>query len=173
MSQMTRGRDMRSQGIRRGGGVWVYVVVDVSVFCFVRWERERDGERLGLEVERVSADLRDSVLSSSGGFVVVDLRLRERERTADCDCDCRVGESERVREDAVADVGVSGTRFEVEVGGLVDSGGGNGRGWWRVETIVALEVGVSCAVGQCRECWLQLQNCGSQQRVRCEGWSGD
>lgn len=85
-------------------------------------------------MDRVSADLRDSVLSSSGELAAVDFRLRDRERCVDCAC--RVGECDRVREDAVVEVGVSGTRFEVEEGGLVDSGGGNGRGWWRVETIV-------------------------------------
>lgn len=43
-----------------------------------------------------------------------------------------------VLEEGVTDVGVSRLRREL-AGGLVGSGGGgNGRGWWRVETI-ALE----------------------------------
>lgn len=37
-------------------------------------------------------------------------------------------------EDEVIEIGVSGSR-RAEVG-LGTSGGGNGRGWWRVETIV-------------------------------------
>lgn len=47
---------------------------------------------------------------------------------------CPAGESDMVLEEVV-DVGVSGLRREVD-GGLADSGGGNGRGWWRVETIM-------------------------------------
>lgn len=93
----------------------------------------------------MSADLRESVLFSSLGLVVgvavdVDFLLRERERERAMDCDCLVGESEMVLEEVVVDVGVCGLRLRVDVeGGLVGSGGGgNGRGWWRVETIVAV-----------------------------------
>lgn len=43
----------------------------------------------------------------------------------------------------VVDVGVSGLRREVD-GGLEGSGGGgNGRGWWRVETIVLVREDVA------------------------------
>lgn len=116
--------------------MWVYAVAEA--LCFVRWERDLEGDRNDFEVERVSADLRDSVLLSSGELISVDFRLRDRERAADCVC--LAGECDRVREDVVAEVGVSGMRLEVVEGGLASSGGGNGRGWWRVETIVLVNV---------------------------------
>lgn len=116
--------------------MWVYAPALAYVFCFAWWVREREGDRFAFEDVRVRADLRDSVLSSSTTSPAVDLRLRDRERAADCDC--LVGECDKVREDAVVEVGVSGTCLEAD-GGLVGSGGGGkGRGWWRVETIVVL-----------------------------------
>lgn len=92
-----------------------------------------------VEVERTSCCLVEArVLSSSFGLLVVGFCLRDWERERVVDWACLVGESEMVLEEEVTDVGVSGLRREL-AGGLVGSGGGNGRGWWRVETIVLVE----------------------------------
>lgn len=114
----------------------------MAALCLVEVERRSCCFCLG-EV-RVSPDLRDSVLSSSCGLLVVDFLLREWERARTVEGVCLVGEPAMVREEEVVDVGVSRLRPEVD-GGLVDSGGGgNGRGWWRVETIVLLEESGAC-----------------------------
>lgn len=114
----------------------------VEAFCLVEEEWRICCFCLG-DV-RVSPDLRDSILSSSCGLLVVDFLLREWERARAVEGVCLVGEPEMVREEVVVDVGVSGLRSEVD-GGLADSGGGgNGRGWWRVETIVLVEKSAAC-----------------------------
>lgn len=65
MSQITRGREMRSQGIRNGGGVCVYSDDTVVLLRLV-------------DVERTSCCLVEArVLSSSFGLLVVDLCLRD------------------------------------------------------------------------------------------------
>lgn len=93
-----------------------------------------------VEVERTSCCLVEArVLSSSFGLLVVGFCLRDWERERVMDWACLVGESEMVLEEGVTDVGVSRLRREL-AGGLVGSGGGgNGRGWWRVETIALVE----------------------------------
>lgn len=67
---------MRSHGIRNGGGVCVYMDEIVEALCLVELER-RSCCFLRASVD---VDLRDFVLSSSFGLVLVDFCLREWER---------------------------------------------------------------------------------------------
>jgi len=73
--------------------------------------------------------------SAVSSFGKMDLRLREVVRRVEGGG----GESGMGFGDEVEEVGVRGVRLEVVAAGLVGSGGGgNARGWWRVETIIAM-----------------------------------
>lgn len=149
MSQATRGRDISSHRMRKGGGVCSYIPVAAFVECFVLvlfvdvgGERVPSFERVVIEVVRVdemsSAACAAAVVIclisfskvSVSVFGAMDLRLRGVARRLEGGG----GESRVGFEDEVVEVGggVVGAWREVVVAvkcGLVDSsGGGKGRG---------------------------------------------